>query len=299
MEIILHRLLFRRDQVIAGTQPLEYNPHDSYLGEMSVCGESVMLCGMKRIRWNREQLVKVLALYCQLPFGKMHARNPAVIALASKIDRTPAAVAFKLANFASLDPELKKRDVGGMPNVSQADKRTWSEFYGRWEALADESVVDVCAETEATLRHHLTMPASPPSGPTVVDGEVKIRRGQAFFRAAVLAGYEWKCCVTGISALELLRASHIVPWSRNPDLRLDPRNGLCLNALHDAAFDRGLITFSDNYELCVSSILKNDIPTAVYLEMFEKRQGMPIATPKRYRPAAEMLEFHRHEVFRG
>src|SRR5690554_2533773 len=69
---------------------------------------------MTRKAWTREQLVKTLALYCQLPFGKMHSRNPAVIALASVIERTPSAVALKLVNFASLDPDLRGRGVGGM-----------------------------------------------------------------------------------------------------------------------------------------------------------------------------------------
>ncbi|MFN9133049.1 MAG: HNH endonuclease, partial [Phycisphaerales bacterium] len=67
---------------------------------------------MERRAWNRDQLVRTLALYCQIPFGKMHSRNPAVVAVAGVIGRTPSAVALKLVNFASLDPELRGRGVG-------------------------------------------------------------------------------------------------------------------------------------------------------------------------------------------
>ncbi len=67
---------------------------------------------MERRAWTRDQLLKTLALYCQLPFGKMHSRNPAVAALASAIERTPSAVALKLVNFASLDPDPCGRVVG-------------------------------------------------------------------------------------------------------------------------------------------------------------------------------------------
>ena len=138
-----------------------------------------------------------------------------------------------------------------------------------------------------------------PSGPTEVAREGIVRRGQAFFRAALMAAHDGKCCVTGISTLELLRASHIVPWSQNPALRLDPRNGLCLNALHDAAFDRGLIAFSDKFELCLSQRLKTEVPTSVFKEMIEKNCGAPITMPERFAPATDMIEFHRNTIFCG
>lgn len=260
-------------------------------------GRQGTIAAMERRLWSRDELVKALALYCQIPFGKMHARNPVVIALASAIDRTPSAVALKLVNFASFDPELQERGVGGMPNVSQMDRDAWEDFYERWEELADASVVDVVQEAERSMRTTVVIEKPPPSGPSELIRETKVRRGQMFFRAAVMAAHRWKCCITGIKALELLRASHIVPWAQNEPLRLDPRNGLCMNALHDAAFDRGLITFSDRFELCVSKRLKGDVPASVFNEMFEKRCGAPIIMPERFAPAADMLEFHRARVF--
>lgn len=246
---------------------------------------------MERKRWTREELVRALALYCQLPFGKMHSRNPAIKALATAIGRTPSSVSLKLVNFASLDPEVRGRGVAGMGNTSSADREVWGEFYGKWEELAERAadgpaVVAVPAE-ELKL----------PTGPSEVRREVAVRRGQAFFRAAVLAAHESTCCITGVTCEALLRASHIVPWSKDEKLRLDPHNGLCLNALHDAAFDRGLITFSEKFELKISKRLKNEVPQPVYSEMFESRAGVAIKVPDRFRPTAMMLEFHRSKVF--
>ena len=139
----------------------------------------------------------------------------------------------------------------------------------------------------------------PPLGPTEVTRDATVRRGQSFFRAAVIAAYSGRCCITGITSTELLRASHIIPWSENPSLRLDPHNGLCLNALHDAAFDRGLITLSNEFELLLSQRLKSEVPKTVYKEMFENRAGAPIKMPERFKPAIEMVEFHRSKVFCG
>jgi len=241
--------------------------------------------------------LKALALYCQIPFGKMHSRNPAVIALAQAIGRTPSAVSYKLGNLASLDPELRKRGVSGMKNASAADRDIWGEFFGRWDVLAEHALVVETPPVVEKGRRGRAASASVPAGPTEVTREVVQRRGQSFFRAAVLAAHDGKCCITGINSEPLLRASHIVPWSHDPALRLDPRNGLCLNALHDAAFDRGLITLSERFVLQVSKRVKAEVPGAIYREMFESREGTAIAMPERFTPAAEMLEFHRRNVF--
>ena len=42
-----------------------------------------------------------------MPFGKMHSRNPEIIRYAKLIGRTPSALAMKLTNLASLDPEIR------------------------------------------------------------------------------------------------------------------------------------------------------------------------------------------------
>ena len=252
---------------------------------------------MKQQRWTRDQLLKVLTLYCQLPFGKMHSRNPAVVALAEVIDRTPSAVALKLVNFASLDPELRGRGVGGMENSSSADRAIWAEFYGRWDVLADHAVSGGLNHAATRTQSPPTPHSAAPTGPTEVVRATAQRRGQAFFRAAVLAAHNGTCCITGITSPALLRASHIVPWSHDPERRLDPRNGLCLNALHDAAFDRGLITLTDRHELQISTRVKDEVPATIYEEMFRSRAGSPITMPERFRPLPESLEYHRREVF--
>lgn len=252
---------------------------------------------MTRQHWTREQLLQTLALYCQIPFGQMHSRNPAVIAVAGKISRTPAAVALKLVNFASLDPDLRQRGVGGMGNTSAADRAIWAEFFGNWDVLADNALLIDAPSIATGEQEQRSLPAVAPSGPTQVMRETAQRRGQSFFRAAVLAAHDRKCCITGITSEPMLRASHIVPWSHDPALRLDPRNGLCLNALHDAAFDRGLITLTDRFVLQVSKRVKSEVPSPIYQEMFESRAGVPISMPERFTPSPEMLEFHRRHVF--
>lgn len=248
--------------------------------------------------WNRDELVVVLALYHQIPFGKMHSKNPDVIAVAKHIGRTPSAVALRLSNFASLDPELSKRGIKGMANISRDAESVWCEFHDNWELLVEHLAAirkrqpqDVNDKLQATEEAGF-------EGPTESVREVKTRLGQSFFRSAVFAAYDNRCCITGIATPQLLRASHIVPWSADPTLRTNPSNGLCLNALHDAAFDRGLISLTDDLELILSKSLIGSMPPSLFNEMFQSRAGLSIRVPERRKPRPEMVKHHRENIFR-
>lgn len=73
------------------------------------------------------------------------------------------------------------------------------------------------------------------------------RIGQDVFRGALMDYWGGRCPITGIADPALLRASHIVPWAESDDAqRLDVHNGLLLSALWDAAFDGGLVGFTDD-----------------------------------------------------
>jgi predicted restriction endonuclease len=82
------------------------------------------------------------------------------------------------------------------------------------------------------------------------------RIGQDIFRAALMDYWGGCCPITGITDPALLRASHIVPWAECDDAqRLDVHNGLLLSALWDVAFDAGLVSFTDDGTLLLSSEL--------------------------------------------
>jgi hypothetical protein len=83
------------------------------------------------------------------------------------------------------------------------------------------------------------------------------RVGQTLFREALLKYWNDRCPLTGITDVQLLRASHIVPWAEceTDALRLDVHNGLLLSALWDAAFDSGLVSFADDGTVLASSRL--------------------------------------------
>jgi putative restriction endonuclease len=235
--------------------------------------------------WTEKELVAVLSLYCQLPFGQMDNRNLAVRELSKSLNRTPSSIALKLVNFASLDPALRERGIRGMSNVSRLDRKIWDDYYGKWAALGSIKISEQAGET-------LWGPRA-----TSVERVVVTRVGQGFFRNTVLAAYEGKCCITGITAPELLRASHIVPWSVSEARRVDPTNGLCLNALHDAAFDRGLIGLDSELKVRISATVRQAMPDDVFAKFFGQYEDTAIRAPQRFIPDAEALRYHLENVF--
>jgi putative restriction endonuclease len=241
--------------------------------------------------WTREELLRVLELYCLTPFGRIHSRNPQIQRLAEEIGRTASAVALKMVNFASLDPTLAQR---GMANASRLDREVWDEFFaGLSMSLAAESPIQPASGLAESPRDFIAEITECPKGADVLRS-VNTRVNQDFFRRMVLTSYDNKCALTGIEAPELLVASHIVPWTKNKDIRTTPRNGICLNALHDRAFDEGYLTFTEDFEVLYS----RDLPLVARsaLESFGARK---LRLPSRFVPDRASLAFHRTEIFHG
>jgi len=119
---------------------------------------------------------------------------------------------------------------------------------------------------------------------------------QHFFRRAVLSSYRGRCCMSGLSEPRLLIASHIVPWSKDKANRLNPSNGLCLSAIHDKAFDKGLIALSDDFRVLVSAELKRN-ENAFIRSVILPLDGSSIELPERFVPNATFVARHRAEQF--
>ena len=122
---------------------------------------------------------------------------------------------------------------------------------------------------------------------------VKTRVNQNFFRKMILHSYDRKCCITGINIPEVLRASHITAWSDDKNNRMNPANGLCLSATYDAAFDRHLISFDEDYRMVLSPKLNEYTTNEAFNEYFIKFEGKQITLPKLFLPNQALLEKHR------
>lgn len=256
---------------------------------------------MSSTRWTKEQIKLAFHLYCQIPFGKIDGRNKEIIALAEIIGRTADAVAMKMLNIASLDPAITGTGRKGLDGASKLDEEIWEEFHADWEGLALE-----CSLLIKQFHEGRDEPAKEPDPDDAFDltdftgatrqvlTEQRVK--QNFFRRAVLASYRGRCCMSGLSDSRLLVASHIVPWSKDKTNRLNPSNGLCLSALHDKTFDKGLITLTDDFEIIVSNELKKRNENFVK-EVLLPLKGRKIESPERFMPQMEFIAWHRNTLF--
>ena len=251
---------------------------------------------MKTTNWTREQALACFNLYCRIPFGKLHSRNPEIVEFAKIIGRSPSAVAMKLVNFASFDPAHKKRNVKGLANASSLDRAIWEEFEAAPNRIAEQSE-EAFNGFGISLPEPISKEPRLPEGPTEKPLTRPMRLVQSFFRRSVLASYGYKCSFCGLELRSMLNASHIIPWNISVELRADPRNGFSLCVLHDRAFDRGLMSVDADSRLLISNSLKKKNPSPLHRVGFLELEGERINLPGRFLPDEKCLEYHRTTVF--
>lgn len=257
----------------------------------------------RKQEWTRQQLLVAFTLYCDMPFGKMHARNPEIIKFAGLMQRTPSALAMKLTNIASLDPAITSTNRSGLENASAADRAMWEEMHAdseRFSVEAQDAISALGMETavEASVDEWRTSDEVADYSASNRSAQTMVRLGQNFFRRSVLNAYEFRCCITRLAVPSLLVASHIVPWQVDASNRLNPRNGLCLSVLHDKAFDTGIITITDDMTVRVSK--RYSAGDDHFLDSaLLAYDGLPIAVPKQFQPDPSFLSHHRQHTFQN
>lgn len=248
---------------------------------------------MPQNKWTKEQTVVAFNLYCKIPFNRVSSKHPLITKVAKIIGRSPNSVKMKIGNFGSFDPELKKRGIVGLANSSKLDKEVWDEFNSDWEKLAYESEVLIAKFKKQKIEEHIAeFDFDKYSEGKEKESIVKRRINQSFFRQTVLSAYNNTCCITGINNQSLLIASHIIPWSENKKLRLNPHNGLCLNSLHDKAFDNYLISITPDYEVKISHKINGGKLIDAFKNMFAKYHNQKIILPERFIPGKDYLDEH-------
>jgi putative restriction endonuclease len=249
------------------------------------------------VPWKRAHTLAAFHLYTLLPFGKLSQYTAEVQELARWEGRTPSSLAMKLVNFASLDPQITRTGRVGLRGATLQDRALWAELQDNWDRVAEEAAR---AYTDMALSHGvagddalISEVDEPKDGEGLTrSATVQVRINQARFRKAVVSSYDSTCCISGLRHPKLVVASHIIPWSQDTRNRLNPRNGLCLSALHDRAFDQGLLTVMPDFRVRVSPSLVSNKGTSTLLNSLVYCDGQTIAMPQKFAPAPEFLAWH-------
>lgn len=254
----------------------------------------------QRKPWSKAELILAFNLYLKIPFGKFHHSNNDIIRLAELIDRTPSAVSMRLSNFASVDPYHQERGVKGLTGGIKQVQPIWDEFHENKEELVFESERILAEIQNTTIEEKYKKILD---GTDALEGktkvrEVKTRVNQKVFRDIVLANYNGSCAVTGFANTDFLIASHIIPWAKDADNRLNPQNGLLLNNLHDKAFENGFLAIDKNYKILICSEFRKSKDDFVK-NYFSAYHNKEIKRPERFLPSLLLLEKHMDEKFLG
>ncbi len=203
-----------------------------------------------------------------LTFLYLIACTPVRNIKASAIGRTAGSVAMRLNNFANVDPFHQQRGIAGLSGGKRQVEPIWKEFITNKDELLFES------ERILAQKEHITIEdkyVDILKGTDHLKGEYKVREvktrvNQNVFRQIVIANYSGKCAVSGIDIPDLLVASHIIPWAKNEEERLNPENGICLSPLYDKAYDKGYIGINEKFEILLSNDLKKIIIKNILLQ---------------------------------
>lgn len=251
-------------------------------------------------RWTEEETRLSLFLYFQLTYGQLDKANPEVRALAARIGRTPSSVAMKLGNFASLDPKILSSGRKGLSGATNLDRKIWADFTRDWTGQVTQisDLLESENNSKGSIVSEIRQPYTfePYTGESTKLAVIERRVGQDFFRRAVLANFDNRCCITGIAVPALLNASHILPWKDDVAHRHNPENGLALSATFDRAFDGGFIAFDENKRLLIGERISSheDAGTRNY---FARYEGLTMQDSLRFEPSSAFLAWHREHRY--
>ena len=253
----------------------------------------------QREKWSSDEYVVAFNLYLRLPFGKMHHRTPEIIELAQLLGRTPSSIAMRLTNFAHIDPFHQDRGVKGLKGGKKQCQPIFEKYINDRDNLMYESEVILAKlqgqGIEEKYKEDL-LDIQQFKGFTK-DRMVKTRVNQNLFRKIVLSNYNSKCAISGVDIPVLLVASHIKPWLIDEENRLNPANGICLDAMYDKCFDRGLIGFDKNYSIVFSQQLKDSYKKDYFKKYFEPIEQKKLSLPDKFLPDQSFLEYHLEYCF--
>jgi len=264
-----------------------------------------------KIKDNIEKKSVILTDYCYNLVNKLHfeTKNPCV----RKIIPAPflLSVKFHLKNLYSTPSELEKFDKyylyvgldymysGPVWKLDKSRNNAKNDLYdgyyvcgeyknGKFYSLDETSGFEIIPKQDS---HKDNEPRIKESETLV---EILQRLGQQQFREKLLNFWNNTCPLSGITQLEVLRASHIKPWAQSDNSeRMNHYNGLLLSANYDALFDRGLISFDENGKILISNEINDSDRAKLGLSLNIKLNN------KYCKHHDEFMKYHRSYIFKN
>lgn len=216
-----------------------------------------------------------------------------MIALVEWINDKPSNLYFiPMSEWKSPDLTiLKDRNYEGLKSkpewgidINQTNKHELNQF------LANKIIKSIKEKEDKKIIEEIDNCEADINKETEKQALVKIRMGHSELRNRIL-NHKKECEICGIKNNKLLIISHIKPWAKSENSeKLDTNNILLLCSMHDALFDKGLISFDDNGKILISS------------ELDEKEQALVNINEDSYIKITsdrqiEFIRYHREHIF--
>ena len=241
--------------------------------------------GRWTIRYSPKAGGKDLAVNQGL-FNCIRDKEPVIVLEQLSTKTSRQGTQYRLMGLGLIDNYDPQQDVFFIQNVDFATLQRVSHG-------VDEDMVIASVLRSSTLEKF-----SPFAKEEKVIYKVSSQKRSRAFKDIILEQYNYMCAVTGTKYqsehLIEAQASHIIPVNQHGSD--DPRNGLALSRIAHWAFDHGMFTISDQYEIVVNPKAKianvNKFPI---LDL----HGTSITRPEdeNFWPHQEALEWHKKEVF--
>lgn len=243
-------------------------------------------------KWTREETIVAFNVYCKIPFKSSSKTHPLIIKYAKLLGRSSSALNMKVGNIGRLDPDLKERGITGLIHGAKMEEDVWNEFYGNPDLLAFESEKIIAQISNQSIEDSVAIKTD--DLPEGIERTTIIRQrvNQSFFRSAVMSAYNFKCCISGINAPQLLDACHIVNWSEDINNRTNPKNGLCMNPFFHKAYDKNLLAITPDMLVIVSEELFQSATEKSFFNYLKEINRRKIIIPDKFFPQRELLALH-------
>ncbi len=130
--------------------------------------------------------------------------------------------------------------------------------------------------------------------------QVEVYNRSDIFRRQIISLYYETCAMSGLCVsapftITMVDACHIEQFAKT--FNNHPTNGIALCPNLHRAFDRGIVSVNDNYEIILSKSFKENVESDY---SFHKLAGKSIILPtnSQYYPSLESFAWHRKNVFK-
>lgn len=153
-----------------------------------------------------------------------------------------------LNGFAPCDKDNKEIAIAFRPDFFVNYVQNLDQLHSFGVSKKDFKVLEEIAESPLETNSQIIKRATKQRQTALYQLTKKLR--DSSFNARVLNAYGNRCAFSG-TQLKLVDAAHILPVSYDESTD-DTSNGIALSALYHRAFDRGLVTFNDKYQIIVN-----------------------------------------------